>query len=115
MKGNIEIFYSTYNKAGSKDVGIVISINVIKKEGHIKLPMKSAPNSVAILKENEKTIQERYYNNKGEPYLDIDYTNHGNKNTHNIVPHQHKWSKNKDGKLIREKWEKINNDKRNFK
>lgn len=113
MKGIIEIFNSSYNEARSKDVGVVVSVNVVNKIGHTNLPIKGKPNSVSILKENGKTIQERYYNSEGEPYLDIDYTNHGNESTHFIVPHQHKWHKNKDGKIIREKWEEINNDKRN--
>lgn len=113
MKGITEFFNSSFNEARSKDVGIVASTNVVNKVGHTSLPIKGEPNSVYILKENGKTIRERYYNEKGEPYLDIDYTNHGNNKEHK-VPHQHKWSKNEDGDFNRGEAEDIDDDERNI-
>jgi hypothetical protein len=49
-------------------------------------------------------VSERYYN-KGEAYLDIHYTCHGNPKTHPVVPHIHRWSKDENGVLKPGKWE----------
>lgn len=77
-----------YNREDSKDVGIV---NEINKVSNHKVDIKGTPNSVTQnYSEKGELISERYYNEKGEPYLDIDYTNHGNSKMHPIVPHQHK-------------------------
>ncbi len=76
-----------YNRAESIDVQIVNELNIIKDHG---VTIKDIPNSVNQ-KYNEKgdLISERYYDGNGNAYLDIDYSNHGNPNTHPIVPHQH--------------------------
>ena len=50
-------------------------------------------------------VSERYYNNKGEAYLEIHYTCHGNPKTHPVVPHIHRWSKDENGVLKPGKWE----------
>jgi hypothetical protein len=34
-------------------------------------------------------VPERYYNQEGMAYLDIDYTDHGNPKMHPNVPHEH--------------------------
>ena len=47
------------------------------------------PNSVTQKTINGKITSERYYDENGNAYLDIDYTDHGNPKTHPIVPHQH--------------------------
>lgn len=39
---------------------------------------------------NGNLNSERYYDDDGKAYLDIDYTNHGNPKTHPKVPHEHK-------------------------
>lgn len=107
MKGN-NSFFDSYNGANSRDVGIVQSENIteIDKE-HKKVPTKGVPNSVTIIKRNGKTETERYYDSNGDPYLDIDYTDHGNSRTHPTVPHQHKWEKGEDGKIRRKGWTEI--------
>lgn len=71
---------------------------------------KSVPTifkSNAVIKKivNGFVVSERYYNNKGEAYLDIDYTCHGNPYTHPVVPHIHIWTKDESGKLHRGQWE----------
>lgn len=76
-----------YNTAGSSVVGAVFT-SLPVKVGQ-KVPDTSTPNSVAQKKDGDKVLTERYYNEKGEPYLDIDYTDHGNPKTHPIVPHEH--------------------------
>ena len=47
-----------------------------------------------------------YYDEDGNAYLDIDYTDHGNPKTHPIVPHQHHIVM-KDGKPDRGKDEEV--------
>lgn len=52
-------------------------------------------------------IQERYYDENRDVYLDIDYTDHNNPKTHPIVPHQHNWYRNELGEITRTQWRKI--------
>ena len=75
-----------YNIAKSSNVRSVTIINNIG-ESH-SLPARSVPNSVSQKTRNGKLYEERFYNSKGEPYLDIDYTNHNAPNGH-TNPHQH--------------------------
>jgi len=77
-----------YNMAGSSSVGNVESVNIVA-EVH-SLPTYGTPNSVTQNYRGGKIHSERYYDKNGQPYLDIDYTDHGNKKTHPKVPHQHK-------------------------
>ena len=76
----------TYNTAGSSSVK---KVNIVANGSMHSVPKTYKPNSVFRNSGKNGLISERYYNNKGEPYLDIDYTNHGNTKTHSIVPHQH--------------------------
>lgn len=76
----------TYNLAGSSKVRKVEKVEIAN--GVHKVPKKSTPNSVFQKIINGKIQEERYYNNKGEPYLDIDYTDHGRPDIH-TNPHQH--------------------------
>lgn len=93
-----------YNFLGSKLVKKVTNTFIsdkgvsIKKIGH--------PNSVSKKIIGGYVVTERYYNNKGEAYLDIDYTCHGNPAVHPFVPHIHRWTYI-DGKLQRGGWEKF--------
>ena len=73
--------------------------------GHISIPSTFTPNSVIKKMFNGYIESERYYNDKGEAYLDIDYTCHGKPNTHPVVPHIHSWKKDEFGNLQRSKWE----------
>lgn len=86
-----------YNLAGSSKVRVVNMI--IIGVGSHRVPIKSKPNSVFQKIVNGKVREERYYNSKGEPYLDIDYTDHGRPDIH-VNPHQH-IIKYKNGRLIR--------------
>lgn len=76
-----------FNSAGSKSVGKVNSINRLY-DTH-SMPRTCEPNSVAQNFNDGTLTTERYYNADGNPYLDIDYTNHGNPKMHPIVPHEH--------------------------
>ena len=97
-----------YNKAGSSDVRKVDKINKIDTtDNKNKLGIKSEPNSVTKNYKHGRMIQERYYDENGDVYLDIDYTDHNNPKYHPIVPHQHNWYRNEEGKLKRRKYEKI--------
>lgn len=70
------------------------------------IPSRSKPNSVIKKVINGYVVSERYYGEKGEAYLDIDYTCHGNPSTHPEVPHMHHWYKDENGDLKRnKKWE----------
>lgn len=54
------------------------------------LPIKHIPNSHIEQKDdNGKTIRIRYYDDKGNVYKDVDYTNHNNPEKHPKVPHTH--------------------------
>lgn len=83
MKG----YSDSYNNAGSSSVGQVDKINTIGKNDD--MPRKSDPNSVTKKIVNGKVITERYFDKDGKPYLDIDYTDHGNPKRHPDVPHEH--------------------------
>ena len=89
-----------FNPAGSKSVRNIESIQTIS-EKH-SLPNSSCANSVIRNYKDGKLSTERYYGENGQPYLDIDYTNHGNSKTHPVVPHEHKITV-KNEKIIREK------------
>lgn len=98
----------SYNSVGSADVRNVDEINVIDTTGNIdKLPIASEPNSVTKNYKNGQMVQERYYDENGDVYLDIDYTDHNNPKTHPVVPHQHNWTKSKDGKIRRSRMTNI--------
>jgi len=107
MKGYSSSFESSYNKACSSCVKVVLKYNKFKNTNHYSLDIKGEPNSVSILiDDNSNVIQERYYGSDGNVYLDIDYTNHGNSKTHSVVPHQHEW-KIENGINKRGEWKEI--------
>lgn len=104
MKGN-NAFFDSYNKKGSTSVKIVkdeIIINISNNE-HINIPYKGLPNSVTIIRKNGIVQQERYYDENGLPYWDIDYTDHGNPKQHPVVPHEHHWIITPTGERKRDK------------
>ena len=89
-----------YNSAGSSSVGQVVSVTTVSNMH--SMPQTGTPNSVTKNYKDGKLSTERYYGSDGKPYLDIDYSNHGNSNMHPHVPHEHKITF-KDGKMQREK------------
>lgn len=113
MKGNCA-FFDSYNIAGSKSVKIVNienEININNNEKHITVPYNGIPNSVIIIKRDGVIHQERYYDEDGLPYLDIDYSDHGNPKQHPVVPHEHHWYPSPTGERKREKkWRNIENE-----
>ena len=66
------------------------------------MPMESTPDSVVRNFKDGMIYNERYYGNNGLPYLDIDYSDHGNPKMHPHVPHQHEITFD-DGKMKRKK------------
>lgn len=77
-----------YNTAKSIDVKDVFEVNKVSCH---KVDISGVPNSVTQNYDSSGVlISERYYNEKGNAYLDIDYTDHGNPKMHPVVPHQHK-------------------------
>ena len=76
-----------YNGAGSNSVKDVNSVDIIA-DGH-SVPTKGTPNSVTQNYKGGHLDSERYYDDNGNAYLDIDYSNHGNPKTHPNVPHEH--------------------------
>lgn len=94
----------SYNSANSSEVGVVSSGKIVGMGE--KIPITSTPNSVVQKRNGDKVITERYYNEKGEPYLDIDYTDHGNPKRHPIVPHKHSIKYN-NGSIHREEPGKV--------
>ena len=53
------------------------------------MPESGDKNSVVQNYRNGSLCTERYFDENGLPYLDIDYSNHGNPKMHPIVPHEH--------------------------
>ena len=94
-----------FNPAKSKSVKIVETVNV-SHDKH-RVPVTAEPNSVYITIIQGKLHSERYFDSAGNPYLDIDYTDHGNPKIHPVVPHEHTITM-KDGTFIRnKKWRNI--------
>ena len=81
--------------------------NVSREEAGKNIPTHFVPNTVIKRVLNDRVLSERYYNENGDVYLDIDYTNHKNPKTHPVVPHIHRWEKRLDGKFIHGHWEKF--------
>ncbi len=69
------------------------------------VPSHSRANSVIKKIVDGFVVTERFYDENGEAYIDIDYTCHGNPEKHPEVPHIHKWSKDENGNLCRGTWE----------
>lgn len=76
-----------YNRAGSNRVRQVDSVD-FTIDCH-SMPTQSSPNSVTQNYKDGSLDSERYYDDNGNAYLDIDFTNHGNPKTHLNVPHEH--------------------------
>lgn len=109
--GEIENEYvngQDYNTAGSNSVKQVYSVTTLSN-AH-SMPISSVPNSVTKNYRDGKLSTERYFDESGNPYLDIDYSNHGNPSTHPIVPHEHDITFDDSGKMHRGKGKGINND-----
>ena len=119
-KGNSELFQGTsgsiacqfpkqdtkhvngtdFNNAGSKSVG---KVNTITTTNDLHtIPAHSTPYSVSKNYKDGKLESERYYDQNGDAYLDIDYTNHGNSKTHPHVPHEHSIHFDQNGNLYRD-------------
>ncbi|WP_296954508.1 hypothetical protein [uncultured Dialister sp.] len=98
-KQNKPVNGKDYNSAGSASIKKVDTVSNETDSHHISFT--GIPNSVLRITKNDSLTQERYYGEDGKPYLDIDYTNHGNAKLHPNVPHEHKWIKNEDGTLTR--------------
>ena len=89
-----------YNTAKSGSVKEVTSVNKIDTHS---VPGTGTPNSVTLNLHNGVLSSERYYDNDGKAYLDIDYSNHGNSKTHPTVPHEHDIWFDDDGNMHRGK------------
>ena len=94
-----------YNFMNSLLVGDVKK--VYRCGAETNMPCKRKPSSVFKKIVNGYVVSERYYNDKGEVYMDIDYTCHGNPKQHPVVPHIHRWTKLPNGKFRREGWVKF--------
>lgn len=67
------------------------------------ISITGVPNSVCRkCNKNGNIEMERYYDRKGNPLVDIDYTDHGNPKRHPKVPHIHKWNNSDPGHPRRE-------------
>lgn len=83
MKGSC----CAFNNAASKSVKAVDSISQVYNVR--SMPERGDANSVVQNYRNGNLSTERYFNEDGLPYLDIDYSDHGNPKMHPIVPHEH--------------------------
>lgn len=89
-----------YNTAGSNSVGVVDSS--VTTSDLYSIPQHGTPNSVSKNYRNGNLDSERYYDGNGDAYLDIDYTDHGNRKFHPYVPHEHNIHFDKNGKMHRD-------------
>ena len=94
-----------YNTACSKSVDKVDLVQTLV-EKH-SLPIFGPPNSVMRNYRKGSLSTERYFDVNGNPYLDIDYSDHGNPSTHKIVPHEHDIKIDKNGNMKRGRGEEI--------
>lgn len=93
-----------YNLINSKSVKIVREVHETTDR---KLPVEYHSNSVIRkFTDSDMLVTERYFNEKGKAYLDIDYTDHGNRKTHGVVPHEHDINFDKELGMIRSPWRK---------
>lgn len=69
-----------------------------------KLPKKAFENAIidALHPELNKVVRRRFYDNRGNAKLDIDFTDHGHPKAHPIVPHAHDWIDGKRSEKFRE-------------
>lgn len=67
------------------------------------MPISGSLNSATRNYKNGSLYTERYFGSDGKPYLDIDYSDHGNSATHKIVPHEHSIHFDVNGKMHRGK------------
>ena len=77
--------FNEYNSKSVKNVEFYTKSNNVHNA-----PMNYAPNSVFIRCKGGKYYSERYYDDNGNAYLDIDYSDHGNPKMHPVIPHEHK-------------------------
>lgn len=82
-----------------KHVYLLASGNKFKRYGQPDSVMKKVINGFVNI--------ERFYNEKGEAYLDIDYSDHGSPAYHRDVPHIHRWCYDDKGNLVRKLGEKF--------
>lgn len=99
---------NTPGKCNFRNSKLVKTVTNYSRSGeNVNIPSKHRKNSVIKKIIGNYVVSERYYNDKGEAYLDIDYTCHGRPNVHPEVPHIHRWIKDENGNLHRSKWEKF--------
>lgn len=95
-------------KCNFRNSKLVKTVTNYSRSGeNVNIPSKYHKNSVIKKIIGNYVVSERYYNDNGEAYLDIDYTCHGRPNVHPEVPHIHRWTKDENGNLHRNKWEKF--------
>lgn len=65
--------------------------------GTTKPPNTHKPNAIYTQYKNGKKYQKRWYDDKGKPKKDKDYTDHGNSKKHPVTPHYHDWTNGEHG------------------
>ena len=96
MKGSSPLFgkqkHSGRWQSGVKRLSNAGSTYSYNLKNHIyphQLPIKGVPNSTVEQRDdNGKVVRIRHYDDKGNAYKDVDYTDHGRPDTHK-VPHTH--------------------------
>ena len=97
--------FPTFNYAKSKSVKLVETVKV--SHNIHSIPKTAEPNSVHISIKQGKLQFERYFDSEGNPYLDIDYTDHGNPKMHPVVPHEHTITMINGNFIRNKKWRNI--------
>jgi len=87
MKGKSLLFGFNINDYGRKNVNDFYDL---KNHNHPhRLPNISTPNStITQVDDNGKVVRIRHYDDKGNAWKDVDYTDHGTPEIHK-VPHTH--------------------------
>lgn len=95
----INLLFGSKNQNGSWNSKTNVLSNKSKTNGvsydlknHItphNIPIKHVPNSTIVQRDDYgKIVRIRYYDEKGNAYMDVDYTDHDRPDSHK-VPHTH--------------------------
>lgn len=90
--GNGNMSQTSINQSNyDKKINDLTRSLILKNKIHPhNLPIKDKPNSIIEQYDDDgKLIRRRYYDENGNAYQDIDYTDHGRPDRHK-VPHTHK-------------------------
>lgn len=96
MKGNSPLFSHQGGLSNDKNLSKTPGVDAKKTGYNLKnhvtphtIPIHHIPNSSIIQRDDQgNVVRIRHYDENGNAYMDVDYTDHGRPDTHK-VPHTH--------------------------